>query len=345
MSLVTSKMDSSYTEVTQNTQPILLLTDSDVRKALSMSDAIEAMSRGFADLSSGEADVPVRTYIPLDRFDGNALFMPAYSAGDEAFAVKIASIHGGNRALGLDAVQALVILFDATNGNPLAILGGKSITAIRTGAGSGLATRYLSRLDSKVAVIFGSGVQARTHLEAVCCVRDIELAYCIGRSQANAQSFAADMSDTLGIEVIATDDTGVVAEADVICTTTTANDPIIMRDMLKDGVHINAVGTHRPEAAEVSADIVLVSKVVVDQREACLKEAGDIILPIRAGLISEDHIFAELGEIAAGVKPGRETENEITLFKSVGNAIQDLAAANEAVKNAHRLGLGTALDI
>ncbi|MFV1979855.1 MAG: ornithine cyclodeaminase family protein [Rhodothermia bacterium] len=322
-------------------QSILLLTGSEIRTALSMHDAIEGMRRGFAALSLGEANVPMRTFIPLEGFEGSALFMPAYSQPEGSYAVKVASVHKGNAAKGIDAVQALVALFDAETGRVVAIMEGMAITAIRTGAGSGLATGLLARANSRVAVIFGSGVQARTHLEAVCCTRDIELAYCIGRSLAKARVFASEMSTELQIEVTATDDKAVVGEADVICTTTTATEPILFANQLKKGVHINAVGTHRPGDAEIADDVVVAAKIVVDHRQACLAEAGDIIRPIEAGLMSEDHIFAELGEIAAGQKPGRENDEEITLFKSVGNAIQDLVAATTAVKNARRLGLGT----
>jgi len=310
-----------------------------------MRDAIESMRRGFVALSLGEAAVPVRTFIPLEGFAGDALFMPAYSKTEGAYAVKIASVHKGNVAKGIDAVQALVALFDAETGRVVAIIEGKAITAIRTGAGSGLATDLLARKDASVAAIFGSGTQARSHLAAVCCVRDIETAYCIGRSIERAQAFASEMSDQLGIEVVASNDASVVSRADIICTTTTATEPILFADQLKKGVHINAVGTHRPADAEVAGEVVAASKVVVDQREACLVEAGDIIRPIEAGLMTEDHIFAELGEIAAGQKPGRENDDEITLFKSVGNAIQDLVAATTAVKNARRLGLGTEVDL
>lgn len=287
--------------------------------------------------------MPMRTYIPLDKFEGNVLFMPAYSEGEGAFAVKIASIHRGNRAIGLEAVQAVVILFDASNGRISAILDGKAITAIRTAAGSGLATRLLAREDAQVAVIVGSGVQARTHLEAMCCVRDVAVAYCIGRSQERAKKFADEMKVDLGLEVVAADDHSVLHEADIICTTTTATEPLFGLADVSPGVHINAVGTHRPEDAEIAGDLVARSKLVVDQVGPCLKEAGDIVRPIKAGLCGEDHIYAEIGEIVRGEKPGRQNAEEITLFKSVGNAIQDLAAAVVAVKNARRLGIGRGL--
>lgn len=338
-------MASSFADMSNIDYRPILLGAADVRRALSMPDAIEAMKAGFADLSAGDAIVPARTYIPLDEYDGNALFMPGYSEGQGLYAVKVASIHRANKQRGLEAVQALVLLFDAATGRLEALLDGRSITAIRTAAGSGLATRLLARDDAKVVVILGSGVQARSHLEAVTCVREIEHAYCMGTSIAKAEPFAFEASMDLGIRVTATDDRSVLREADIICTTTTATEPLFGLEEITRGVHINAIGTHRPEDAEVGGDVVAESKLVVDQVEACLKEAGDILRPIKDGLISRDHIHAEIGEVAAGLKPGREEADEITLFKSVGNAIQDLAAAAMAAKDARRLGLGREITI
>lgn len=310
-----------------------------------MADAIEAMRAGFAALSNGRAVVPVRTLIPLDRFDGGVLFMPAYMEDETAYGLKVVSIHEGNRTRGLEAVQALMVLFDASNGRLEAIMDGASVTAIRTGAGSALATDLLARRDSRVAVIFGSGVQARSHLEAICCVREIEKAFVVSRSREHAHTFADEMSTGLDIEVKVADDASVSKNADVICTTTTATEPILHLNHVRKGVHINAVGTHRPHDAEIGKDLVAAAKVVVDQIEACMQEAGDILRPIRSGLIDESHIFGELGEIVTGRKPGREKEDEITLFKSVGNAIQDLAGAVAAVEKARREGFGTELQL
>jgi ornithine cyclodeaminase/alanine dehydrogenase-like protein (mu-crystallin family) len=241
----------------------------------------------------------------------------------------------------LDAVQALIVLFDASDGRMTAIMDGKSVTAIRTGAGSGLATDLLARSDSKVVAIFGSGVQARSHLRAVCAARPIERAVCIGRSADRADRFAEEMAVELDIEITTSPDPAVARVADVICTTTTAVEPILGLDDVAKGTHINVVGTHRPTDAEVSGDLVAASRVVVDQLEGCLAEAGDLVRPIEQGLIDESHIFAELGELALGDKPGRADEFEITLFKSVGNAVQDLAAAVEIVRAARKNGLGS----
>ncbi len=329
--------------MTNATSGPILLTADDVRQALPMKEAVEAMRRGFAALSNGDATVPVRQHIRLDAFDGDALFMPAYAEGERAYAVKIASIHAGNNAKGLDAVQALVAYFDAETGRLTALLEGKSITAIRTGAGSGLATDLLARDDAKVAVIFGTGSQARTQLEAVCTVRAIKKAYCVGRRIDAAQQFALEMGAQLEIEVEGTIDASVARVADVICTATTASEPILALSDVSPGVHINAIGTHRPDAAEIDEGLIAASTIVVDQREGCMQEAGDILRAMKSGAISRDADVVEVGEIVLRKRPGRTSLSEITLFKSVGNAIQDLFAAQTAVHNAIRLDLGTRL--
>ena len=324
---------------------MILLSGEDIQKALPMDAAIAAMRRGFVSLSAGDATVPLRTFIPLDSHGGSALFMPAYAEAEKAYAVKIASIHKGNASIGMDAVQAFVALFDAGTGRVLALMEGKSITAIRTGAGSGLATDLMARDDASVAFIMGSGVQAKSHLEAVCAVRSIKRAFCVSRSKARREAFAEEMSASLGVEVIATQDLTMAATAEVICTTTTATEPILFRSQVSAGTHINAVGTHRPTDAEIDPQIVADARVVVDQLEGCLAEAGDVIRPLEAGVIDQAHIIGELGEVAAGEKSGRESNDEITLFKSVGNAIQDLVAATTAYENAKQMGLGRTIQL
>jgi ornithine cyclodeaminase/alanine dehydrogenase-like protein (mu-crystallin family) len=313
-------------------EPIPYISAQAVRAACTMQQAVEAMRAAFAELSSGAADVPVRSHIALAS-GGDALFMPAHSAKLGRHAVKIASVHAENPDSGLDRVQASVMLFDSQTGLPIAVLEGRSVTAIRTGAGSGLATDLLARPDASVAVVIGAGIQAETQLEAVCCVRPIQHAYCISRSREHAIKFAVTMSRRLDLDVQAASDRSILKQADVICTATTSNLPVLDLKDVSDGVHINAVGTHRPDAAEISADLVCVARVFVDHRESCLVEAGDILIPIRAGRITESHILGELGELVLGRMKGRESEGDLTLFKSVGNAIQDLYLAELIVRN------------
>ncbi|HUF09095.1 MAG TPA: hypothetical protein VMO47_07240 [Rhodothermales bacterium] len=307
----------------------------EVHAACTMREAIEAMRAAFADLSSGAAVVPVRTHIPLDS-GGDILFMPAYSKASERHTIKVASVHPDNPERGLDRVQATVVHFDSRTGAPVAILEGKSVTAIRTGAGSGLATDLMAREDSAIAVVIGTGRQAETQIEAVCCVRPIERVYCIGRSADRAARFAAEMSRRIGVEVRVASDRSVLREADVICTATTSTTPVLDLEDVRPGVHINAVGTHRPTASEIGADLILVSRIVVDHKASCMKEAGDILIPISKGMISESHIVGDLGQVVAGAVKGRTRTDERTLFKSVGNAIQDLYLAQLIVVRSQR---------
>jgi len=310
---------------------IRFISAGEVQGACSMKEAVEAMRHAFAALSDGSAKVPVRTHIGLED-GGDALYMPAYSSRLGRHSVKIASVHPENPSRGLDFVQATVMLFDATTGDPLAILEGKSVTAVRTGAGSGLATDLMAREDSGVVVIFGAGRQAETQLEAVCAVRSIERAYCVSRSTESAERFSAKMSERLDIEVRRAENLSVTLDADVICTATTSNEPILHLKDVRPGTHINAVGTHRPHATEVAPELVAAAHVVVDHRISCMKEAGDVLIPISRGLMTEADIAGELGEVVVGTVAGRGSRDEITLFKSVGNAVQDLYLADLVVR-------------
>lgn len=307
-----------------------------------MTEAIALMRDAFVLLSEGRVNAPVRTSVPLtEHDDGRALFMPVYSPSHGRTCLKAVIVHPNNDARGLPFIHALVLVSDATTGAPLAIIDGEALTALRTGAGAGLATDVLARQDATVVAIFGAGVQARTQLEAVCAVRSIHTAYVFGRRQGRAQAFAHEMTERLGIDVRVATSAPQLRECDIICTATTSLSPVFAHRDVKTGCHINGVGSYRPDMTEIPADTVRTSVVVVDQREACLEEAGDIILPIREGIITEDHIHGELGEVVAGQRPGRTSDTEITFFKSVGNAVQDLVVASRLadLAEAHDWGL------
>jgi len=218
---------------------------------------------------------------------------------------------------------------------------GERLTAIRTAAAAGLATELLARRDASVAAIFGVGNQGRTQLEAVCAVRPIRQAFVFDPDLPRAAAFCCEMSGKLSIAVAVADSPRVLMDANVICTATTSPTPVFAHTDVKRGAHINAIGAYKPAEREIPEETVCASKVVVDQRAACLAEAGDILIPLKRGLITVEHIHAEIGEVAAGLKPGRLSADEITLFKSVGNAVQDAAAASRVLENATRLGLGT----
>jgi ornithine cyclodeaminase len=344
-----TRLDTPLHEGERMAMKLRALSRDDIRAAVSMARAIELVKDAFAQLSAGRASVPVRAHIDVPRHEGIALFMPAYLRESDQLGMKIVSVFPRNLEAGLPTIHALVALVDSATGQPTAILDGTYLTALRTGAASGAATDLLARSDASVAAIFGAGVQGRTQLEAVGAVRDLAAAWVYDIDPAAADRFAAEMSgarEGVPAEIlVASSAREAVAEADVICTTTTARSPVFDHRDLKPGAHINAVGSFKPEVQEVPAETVVKAKLVVDSREACWAETGDLIIPRDQGLIGEDDVFAELGEIVAGDRPGRESDAEITLFKSVGNAVQDVSVAASALEEAERMGLGVEITL
>jgi alanine dehydrogenase len=321
---------------------IRILSREDVCQALPMRQAIEAVKGAFAHLSAGQADVPLRVALEVPAHNGVTLFMPAYLTADDQMAVKIVSVFNDNPAKGLPLIHALVVVVDATTGEPAAVMDGTVLTALRTGAASGAATDLLARQEARTAAVFGAGAQGRTQLEAVCTVRPIRGAWVYDVVPQRAAAYADEMSQDLSLPVrVAQTPAEAVRQADVICTATTSSSPVFEDADVRPGTHINAVGAYTPEMQEIPADTVLRARVVIDHREASLAEAGDLLIPLQQGLMTEAHIYAELGEIAAGRKPGRASSEEITLFKSVGVAVQDVAAAAAVLEAAQRLDLGT----
>ncbi|MCY3021026.1 MAG: hypothetical protein NTW87_18585 [Planctomycetota bacterium] len=323
------------------TVALRFLSGADVDRALSMEQAIAAMREAFIQLSTGQAVAPLRAKTEIPSHNGTALYMPAYVPAHEVFGVKVVSLFKDNPAAGLPLIHALVMVFDAHNGRPVAVMDGERLTALRTGAASGLATDLLARRTAEIAAIFGAGTQARTQLRAVCAVRPIKQAYVFDKDRSRAEGFCREMNRTLSIPVVVADSQELLGRADVVCTATTSSTPVFRHGDLKPGAHINAVGAYKPTEREIPGETVRAATVVVDQRDACLAEAGDIAMPLKQGLITAGHIHAEIGEIAAKQKPGRTSDSEITLFKSVGNAVQDLAAASRILANARTMGLGT----
>jgi len=322
--------------------PCLYLCAEDVRRALPMRAAIVAMREAFVQLSSGQAMLPPRQHIPSPGQHGVALAMVCHSAAQNLFSLKFITLFEQNPAKGLPLIHSLVILTDGTTGEHLAVMDGAALTAVRTGAGSGVATDLLARDDATVAAVFGAGVQGRTQLEAVRCARPIRKAYVYDADAAAADRFAVEMSRQLGFAVErAKDPAAAIKDADVICTATTASSPVFEDRDLKAGVHINAIGSYRPDVTEIPPETVCRARVVVDHRASALAEAGDLLVPLKRGMIEESHMQVEVGEILLGKASGRGGGDEITLFKSVGVAIQDLCAADCALQNARRLGLGT----
>lgn len=318
----------------------------DIRKALPMRDAIEVVKKAFVQLSAGRATVPNRIQIEVPEHNGTTLIMPGYLKDDQQMAVKIVSVFPDNPSMGLPSIDALVVVVDPKTGVCSSILEGSTLTALRAGAATGAATELLARQDASTAAIFGAGVQGRTQLEAVCAARDVTEAWIYDVNGESAENFASEMNRQLSIPVnVAKDPSEAVKNADIICTVTTSANPVFDDGDLQKGAHINAAGVYKTHMREIPPETVQRARVVVDSFQACMEEAGDLVIPIRDGLISEDHIYAEIGEIAAGAKTGRQKNDEITLFKSVGIAVQDVAAAAAVLENAKRLNLGSRIEI
>ncbi len=325
---------------------IRVLSAEQIREAVSMKDIIEAVERAFIELSTGHPEMPIRSHIRIAEPQGTALFMPSYMKPAGMIGIKTVTLFEDNRSAGIPYIQGMVSLFDGKNGSPRAVLDGTTITALRTGAASGLASRLLARDTSATCAIFGAGVQGRTQLEAVCSVREIRQAFIFDPSPAASRKFAEEMAEMLNIRVdVAASPAETIREADVICCASNAETPVFADRDLKPGVHINAVGSYKPHVQEIPGETVVRSSLYVDHRISALEETGDLIIPINSGLITEDHILAEIGEVAAGTVPARRSDQEITLFKSVGVAVQDLAAATVVFKRAENLGIGTVVQL
>jgi ornithine cyclodeaminase/alanine dehydrogenase len=327
----------------------LLLTRKDVEAVLTMQDAIAAVEEGFRQLALDRVIMPQRTAIRIADLHGLHLGMPAYVGGAEgegSLALKVVTVYPDNPAkYNLPTTIGTLLLNDPRTGALVAIMDAGFLTAMRTGAASGVATKYLARDDAHTVGVFGAGVQARTQLMAVCEVRPIERAVvCDPRKEARDE-YAADMSHRLSISVDPTDDARACAENDIIVTASSSRTPVFEGAWLAPGTHINGVGSHSPGARELDTETVRRATVVPDHAPACLAEAGDLIIPIQEGIVTEDHVHASLGEVVAGLKPGRRSAEEITLFKSVGLAVQDAASAARVYELAQAAGVGVEIEM
>lgn len=327
---------------------VLALGARDIRALVPMRDAIELMKEAFAAYSRGETITPLRVPIHTPDGAGTVLFMPAYvPAGADrpaAIGAKIVSVFGGNPAIGLPTINAIVVAVDPATGVPLGVLEGATITALRTGAVSGAATDLLAREDAATLAIIGAGVQGVTQAAAVCAVREIREIRVADLNPASVASFAQRLAnwDVDASQRVheAVDAREAVVGADIICTATTSRHAVFDDAWLKPGVHINAVGAYTPDMQEVPDATVARARIVVDAVEAAMHEAGDLIQAIERGAITRDRVAIELGHVSAGSYPGRRAADEITFFKSVGNAIQDMIVAAVALERAERTGVG-----
>jgi ornithine cyclodeaminase/alanine dehydrogenase-like protein (mu-crystallin family) len=325
---------------------LLVLNHRQVETLLPMSECIAVMRDAFAGLARNDFYQPLRTIAKPESVKGVMALMPTYRAGGEPlFGLKAICVFPGNAALGKDAHQGGVLLFSGKTGELLALVNASAITAIRTAAVSGLATQLVARPEAEELAIIGSGVQARTHLEAMACVRPIRRARVNSLHFEKAQQFAREMQDRyrFAVEAVASPEEA-LRGADLIVTATIAREPVVRREWIAEGAHINAVGTYSPKARELDGPTMAAATLFVDRRESAVNEAGDYLLAVSEGSIPSDHIRAELADVVTGAHPGRTSSAEITIFKSLGLAVEDLAAAEYVYQKAAREKLGDWID-
>jgi len=324
----------------------LVISQREVPALLPMKECVDLMAGTLRTTSRGDAVLPLRQMVWLPDRSGLLGLMPGYLGSPPALGLKVVSVMPGNHGTEYDAHQGVVILFDVENGRLLAVIDATSITAIRTAAASGAATRLLAREDARDLAILGSGVQARSHIEAMATVRPLHRVRIWSRDPSRARAFSERESRRFGIPVepvAAARDA--VRGADLICTTTASREPVLEGDWIVPGAHINAVGACFAAYRELDTRAVVRSRLYVDRRESALHEAGDFMIPKAEGAIGEDHIVGELGEALLGTVPGRRSPEEITLFKSLGIAVEDLAAAHHIYRTALDRGAGTAIEL
>jgi ornithine cyclodeaminase/alanine dehydrogenase-like protein (mu-crystallin family) len=325
---------------------IRVLRAAEVRALLSMGECIEVMRRAMIALSEGRAVVPLRSIMTMPDARGKLGNMPGYLADPECFGVKLVCLMPRNEPPRYSSHLGLVLLFESEHGCPVAILDGAEITAIRTAAASGLATSLLARPEACDLAILGAGEQARSHLEAMQAVRPSRRIRVWARDRGKAEGFARTEGARHGVTI---ETTGSVPEAvegaDIICTLTKAREPILLGDWISSGAHLNVVGSSIVAAAEIDTAAVVRSRFFVDYRNSTINEGGEYLRALRCGAISAAHIAAEIGEVANGTHPGRTSPDEVTLYKSLGVAAQDLASAHYVLKKAQAAGIGQLIEL
>lgn len=318
---------------------VLFVNEPGVRALLTMEAAVPLMREALATLGRGDAVLPLRSLVRLPDGSGILGLMPGYLGSPQSFGLKVVSVMPGNHGTGYDAHQGVVMLFGTTHGEPIAILDATAITAIRTAAVSAAATDALARDDAGDLAILGSGAQARTHLAAMRVVRPLRRVRVWSRNPANAERFATSE----GIEAVASAEEA-VRGADLVCTTTSAREPVLQGGWLSPGAHVNAVGACFAANRELDTEAVRRSRLFTDRRESCLAEAGDFLIARAEGAITDAHLLGEVGDVLLGRIPGRVSRDDVTVFESLGVAIEDLAAAHYIHAVACQTGEGQWLD-
>lgn len=325
---------------------MLLLNEKEIKSVVSMRDIVEADKTAFQMIAAGTVDVPLRAAIKAPAHDGTFLFMPSYAASEEAAAVKIISVFPHNPEMGLEACPAQVLLLDGKTGYITAMLDGSTVTRMRTGAASGAAFDILGKKDCKVGALIGTGGQAPEQLEAMLCVRELEKVWVYSRNRERLEAFCEKMQKELGhygAQILPADSADeAVADADLVITVTTSTLPVFDGTKIKPGCTISAVGTYEPEKHELDPAVLpRASKIICDYKDAVLSESGDLLIPLADGTIKDEDIQGSLGDVIDGRIAGRENDDEIIVFESVGVASQDLVAARVIFEKASAAGMGT----
>lgn len=323
---------------------MLVLSKEDIQKCYTMKDAIEACEKSLIEYTNKNALVPLRTNIDIKEVNGQSLYMPAYVGGDnKALGIKIVSVFPDNISKGLPSVPATMVTLDVNTGIMDSIIDGTYLTQLRTGAVSGAATKLLSREDSKILAIIGTGGQAKSQVEAVLTVRNIEEIRIFDIDTNRAENFAKEIKDEFNINTISCKSSEeCIKDADIITTVTTSKTPTFDAKFVKKGAHINGVGSYTPQMHEIPAEIIKEANCVIfDTTDGVINEAGDFITPIKEGIITKDKYTGELGQLAQNLVSGRENDLDITIFKTVGSAVLDIYVANEIVKKAKEKKIGS----
>ncbi|HEY3210986.1 MAG TPA: ornithine cyclodeaminase family protein [Actinomycetota bacterium] len=325
---------------------VLIVNQREVPDLLPMDECIEVMAEALAGLARGDSVMPLRGMAGLPDQGGLLAWMPSLLPAGGVMGIKVISVFPDNQGTELESHQGAVLLFEVERGRLLAIVDASSVTAIRTAAVSGVATRLLARADADDLAILGSGTQARTNLEAMLAVRNVRRVRVWGRNRVHAEGFAETESRRHGISVeVAATAREALDGADLVCTTTSATEPVLLGQWLSPGTHVNAVGFSGPTGRELDAEAVLRARLFADRRESILNEAGDFLIAKSEGGIGDEHVVGELGEVILGKVEGRTSPEEITLFESLGLAIEDLAAASHIYRRAVETGKGTRVEL
>ena len=318
---------------------VLWLAQEEVKSVMDMSSVMQVVEQAFRQHGFGRVQMPPKSYLYYTAYNGDLRTMPAYLEEENITGVKIVNVHPGNPARGLPTVMALIVLISPETGAPIAVMDGTYLTDVRTGAAGGIAAKYLARKDSKVIGLVGAGNQAKTQLEALCEIFEPGLVRVTSRTKESSEQLIREMAGITPCEIHYEDSIEKVCDCDILVTATPTRKPIVKAQWIKEGTHINAIGADAIGKEELDPELLIRSKIIVDDMVQAL-HSGEVNVPLSKHYISENDIHAQLGEVIVGLKPGRTSEEEITIFDSTGLAIQDVASAHLVYERAVNKGLG-----